>query len=489
MVVTFDKKWFNPLYWIILDLLKDETIRTVFIYGGKSSAKTFSVCQAFSKEALIKHASSIAFRKESTTVPTTIKKSFESALNKMYIRPAFEVQDRRLVCDTGAEILLKGLDDEGKAKGVESFKYVLLDELDQFLEGEYDTIESSLRGIPGQKIFGLWNPIDENSWVKTNLLDKIEWIDQPQWKLPCATSFVKRSKDGLFILIKTTYEDNYWINGSPDGSYGFVDHNLIAKYRAMKEKNYNRYRVEVLGEWGKVVYGGEFLKCWKSEVHTGHYPYDPKQAIYLSFDENVNPYFPCGFFQVGKDEKSPRLIHSIAAKNPDNTVKWMGREITRKLLEWGHKERLYVGGDATSRKEDVKQEKGHDLFRLMMNELDQFKPVRRVNASNPSVRMSGDFFNSILEGNIPGMSFAADQSNRIAIMDYENTKEDKNGHVDKKTIIDPVTKVSYQPYGHFVDLTRYFIVSTYAQEYSMFQTGDGLHRYGGAKRSASKNSW
>ncbi len=300
---------------------------------------------------------------------------------------------------------------------------------------------------------------------------------------------IKKSKDGLTVLIKTTYEDNYWIIGSPDQSYGFKDVNLIAKYNAMKNKNYNRYRVEVLGEWGKVVFGGELLKCWKSEIHTGIFPYDPALAIYLYFDENVNPYFPCGFFQVGKDQKSPRLIHCIAAKNPNNKVSWVCREIARKLTEWGHKERLYIGGDATSQKEDVKLETGDDMFRLIMNELKEFKPVRRTGKSNPSVRMSADFFNSLLEGNIQGMSFGADQLCRVAIADYENTKEDKNGKVDKKTETDPITKVSYQPWGHFVDLTRYFLVDTFPSEYDRYQRGGEAFSNIQTGKRTSRNSY
>lgn len=482
-MITFRKKWFNPLYFIINDLLKDETIRTILVFGSKSSAKTVSICQALSKDAVIKGDSSIAFRKESTSVPTTLKKSFNLAHDKMYLWPAFERQDRRYACDTGAEIVLKGIDDEEKAKGIESFKYVFLDELNQYAHGEYRQFQLSLRGIPGQKIFGAWNPVDENSWVKTELVDKHEWGDT-KYKLPSPTSYVKKSTCGKLILIKTVYQDNYWINGSPDGLYGYRDENLIAEYEALKHTNYNSYRVNVLGEWGKVVFGGEFLKSWKSEVHTGDYAYDPTLAIYLSFDENVNPYFPCGFFQVGKDQKSPRLIYAIAAKNPDNTIKWMCREITRKLLEWGHKERLYITGDATSQKEDVKLEKGDDLFRLICNELKQFNPVRRTDTANPSVRMSADFFNSLLDGNIDGMSFGADQKCRTAILDYENTKEDKNGKVDKTVVRDPTTKVSYQPYGHFVDLTRYFLVSTFRSEYEKYQSGGNAF----GKISASKRT-
>jgi PBSX family phage terminase large subunit len=470
-MIRFDKKYFNPLYFIINDFLKDDNIRTVLVYGGKSSSKTLSICQILAKESAVKGASSIAFRKESTTIKTTLKESFKLAINTMYLDPAFEKLDFVFRSTINlSTIILKGLDDEEKAKGVESFKYVYLDELNHFEEGEYSQFQLSLRGIKGQKIFAAWNPVDENSWVKVNLVDKYEWLDI-EYKLPCEHSFVRKSSCGKVVLIKTTYEDNYWIAGSPNGTYGYRDENLINEYNHLKNTNYNRYRINVLGEWGKVTYGGEFLKCWKSEQHVGTYSYNPKLAIYLYFDENVNPYFPCGFFQVGEDQKSPRMIHCIAAKNPNNKINWMCREITRKLTEWGHKERLYIGGDATSQKEDVKLEEGDDMFRLIIKELKQFNPQRRTNSSNPSVRVSADFFNSILEGNVEGLSFGVDASCRVAISDYENTKEDKNGKIDKTTVKDPITKVSYQPWGHIIDLTRYFLVDTFRAEYEKYQRG------------------
>lgn len=490
-MATFRKRYFNPLYFILNELIKDPTIRTILVYGGKSSAKTVSITQILSKECYVNAANTIAFRKESTVIPTTLKKSFNLAIDGMYLYPAIEKQDRRYLCtsETGAaaEIVLKGLDDEEKAKGVESYKYIYLDELNQFLKAEYEQIDLSLRGMEGQKVLASWNPVDENSWVKTDLVDTYIWNDT-DYKLPCANSFVKRSSCGKVILIKTTYEDNYWIVGSPDGSYGYRDENIISIYEGLRTKNNNSYKVNVLGEWGKVVFGGEFLKCWRSEIHTGVYKYDPEQAIYLFFDENVNPYFPCGIFQVGADQKSPRMIHCIAAKNPNNKISWMGAELRRKLIEWGHKGRIYIGGDATSQKEDVKLEEGHDMFRLLINELKGFNITRKTPTSNPSVTMSADFFNSILDGGVAGMSFGADKSCRTAIIDYENTKEDKNGKVDKKTVTDPDTKVSYQPYGHFVDLTRYFLCNTFPDEYLNYQRG-GIVPQPTIGKNVSKNSY
>lgn len=477
MAVRFNKKWFNPLYFILNNSLKDHKISKVFVYGGKSSAKTISVAQILSKESYVKSASSIAFRKESTSIPTTLKKSFNLVQDKLYLWPGFERQDRLYKCkENTSEIVLKGMDTEEKAKGVESYKYLYFDELNQFEKGEFEQADLSLRGIPGQKIFGSWNPVDENSWVKTDLVDKYEFVNTEDYgTLPCENSFVKISTCGTVLLIKTTYEDNYWTNGSPDGEhgnnreFGYRDEALIAKYEKLRTTNSNSYKVNVLGEWGKTVFGGEFVKKWRSEIHSGNYSYNPNLAVHLIFDENVNPYFPCGIFQVGDDQKSIFLIHCIAMENPDNTTGAMCREIIRKLHEWKHQGRVYVGGDPTSDKEDVKQEKGHDFFTLIIGLLKEFKPKRAVLTSSPSVLMSADFFNAVLESEAEGLIFRADKKCRKAILDYENTKEDKNGKVDKSTATNPITKVSYQPWGHFVDLTRYFLCYTFPNEYAKYQ--------------------
>lgn len=473
MPLRLDKKWFNPLYFIINELCKDDSIRTILIYGGKSSSKTVSICQYLAKDCYVKGSNIIAFRKESAIIPTTLKKSFNLAIDSVRLYPAYERQDRRYLCTNQlgkvSEIVLKGLDAEEKAKGVESYKYIYLDELNHFEQAEYEQFNLSLRGIPGQKIFAAWNPVDEMSWVKTELIDKYEFEDMPGIALPSENSFIRRSTCGKVVLIRTTYEDNAWIVGG--NNYGYRDENLIAEYEGLRTKNNNSYKVNVLGEWGKTNFGGEFLKEWRSEIHTGIFPYNPECAIYLWFDENTVPYFPVGVFQVGPDGKSPRMIHCIAAESPNNKVPWICAEISRKLIEWGHIGKVYVGGDATSQKEDVKQEHGHDLFRLIMKALEAHKPERKTPKSNPSVIMSGNFFNSILESSYAGITYGVDKKCRKAIIDYENTKEDKNGKVDKTVVKNPITKVSYQPYGHYCDLSRYFLTYVYEAEYLAYQRG------------------
>ncbi len=480
-MVRFDKKWYNPLYFILNEIIKDPNIRTVLVYGGKSSAKTLTLTQIFGKEAaLYDNSSTIAFRKESSRIKTTLKESFKKGIKTTRLSNAFETMEFSFRCYNGNSIVLSGLDDEEKGKGLESFKYLYLDELNQFTSYEYDQLQMSLRGIEGQKFFASWNPVDIDSWVYTDVIFPVKWVDTGKWGvLPCPTSFIRISEDGKTVLIKTSYPDNFWIVGSPCGTYGFRDENLIHQYEViMKKKNYNSYKVNVLGEWGKTDYGGEFLKKWKSEIHASKRPYKQGLAVYLIFDENVNPYFPCGIFQIEPKKEGigydAWMCKELAMKTPDNTVKAMGRELNKVLRSWGHKEAVYVGGDATSQKDDVKQEKGHDLFVLIMNEIKEYKPRRIVGSSNPSVRMSADFLNDILESEEQGISFGVDDSCRTAIRDYENTKEDKNGGIDKTTVKDPVTDVRYQPYGHFVDLTRYFIVQAFPKEYSSYQRGGGI---------------
>jgi len=485
MKIRFSKKWFNLLYFILNEILQDNTIRIVLCYGCKSSAKTFSIAQILLKELIIGH-SSLAYRKESVTIPTTLRHSLNTARKLLFMEDVVNKYDRYFKTSQ-AEIALKGLDDEEKAKGIESYKYILLDELNQFTFDEFINFNISLRGIEGQKIFGTWNPISDQSWLKIDYIDKIKWLDT-KYKLPCDNSFVKISENGKIILIKTTYEDNYWTVGSPDGTFGYRDENLIEEYKQLKLTNYNKYKVNVLGEWGKTEYGGEFLKSWNSAKHTGRYIYNPECAIYLSIDENVNPYFPCGIFQIQPNQKASYLIDIITLANPENTVKKMGREIVRRLMSWGHRGKIYITGDATSQKEDVKQEKGHDLFTLLMIELKEYKPIRLVSKSNPSVIISGNFFNDILENNCFGLEFNVDESCRKAILDFENTKEDKNGKIDKTTVENPITKIRYQPYGHIVDLTRYFLCTIFAKEYLMYQTGQNPHLYKSG-HNLSLNNW
>lgn len=214
--------------------------------------------------------------------------------------------------------------------------------------------------------------------------------------------------------------------------------------------------------------GGEFYKYFDRSKHVGSCPYDPTLPLHVSFDENVHPYFPMGIFQMKGNNL--RMIDEIAAEDPYNTIDWVCREFTRRYNN--HDAGLFIYGDATSRKDDVKQMKGYDFFRLVENALAKFRPTRRVSRTNPSVVMRGNFINTVLEKDYQGCTFMIDDKCKKAVSDFIMTKQASDGSKNKKPITDPNTKISYQPYGHFTDLTDYIMCYVWANEYNIYQRGD-----------------
>lgn len=455
-MIQFKKKYFNPLYFIINDLIKINSIRTILVYGGKSSSKTVSIAQILSKECLIKRAGAIAFRKEGTIIKTTIKKSFNLAIDSMFIGPAFSKLEFIYRCNNESEIVLKGLDDEEKAKGIESYKYLYLDELNHFTKDEFQQFNLSLRGIEGQKIFASWNPVSETSWVKKELIDKYEFIET-KYKLPSTTSFVNISTCGKVVLIKTTWEDNYWIAGSPDGSYGYRDDNLIAEYLKLRETDYNSYRVNVLGEWGIRKTGGEFWKQFNQEKHVKPLNYI-KAPIHVTLDENGIPYVTVSIWQVMGNEI--RQLHEIPCRTPDNNAPKAARKFINWLQSIRHEDMVFVYGDPSSKKGSTSDENNRSFYDKFFQELQLAKIpfTNRVVRSAPEVALSAAFINEIFENNLNGWHIEINSSCSVAIEDYLVVKEAPDGSMVKPTAIEPETKKKFETHGHFSDAFRYFII-------------------------------
>ncbi len=418
--------------------------RYLVLKGGAGSGKSiFAVQKLIVRITTEQKHRILCIRKVATTIRNSVYQLFVDKLIEYNLYSDFIINKSEMRfthIPTGNELLCAGMDDPEKIKSIAGITSVWCEEATELDELDFNQLELRVRGetISYKQFIITFNPISDTHWLKKRFFDRV---------------------DDEVYLMNTTYKDNAFL----DDNY---KHHLMNRVR----ENENLYKVYVLGDWGKTDFGGEFLKAWSTNKHTKQIQYDPSLAIWLSIDENVNPYFPCGVFQI-TDNNEIRLINEFALKNPRNTVDEMARSITTLLKVYKHQGAVYLCGDATSQKDDVKVEKGYDLFRLLISKITDYKVIRRVPPSNPNVRPSADFFNAILQYNEQGISFYADERCRTAILDYENTKEDKNGKVDKKTVTDPITKVSYQPYGHMVDLSRYLITTVFASEYQKFQSG------------------
>jgi len=220
--------------------------------------------------------------------------------------------------------------------------------------------------------------------------------------------------------------------------------------------------------------------------------------LHISWDDNFNPYLPCGFFQVhttptittdGKTiyQHEIWMIDEIAAKSPNNRVRKVCDEIIRKYP--GHKSGMYIYGDSTADKEDTKMEDGYNFYRLIMDYLKQYKPTFRVISHNPNVVMRQNWMNSVFEKEIGGLRLVISERCETAINDCIQLKEDQNGGKFKQIGLDPVTKVRAQIVGHFADLIEYFMVSCFAVQFEQYQAGDAVTSIRFGKNAASTNTF
>lgn len=225
------------------------------------------------------------------------------------------------------------------------------------------------------------------------------------------------------------------------------------------------YMVFVEGNWDvQLKTGGEFYKQFEVNLHVAKTTYNPSLPLHISWDDNVNPYLPCGIFQLLGNEVF--MIDEIAGESPLNTVASVCAEIKRKYPN--HTSGLFIYGDATANKEDTKMEKGHNFYTLILDNLKQYRPQNRVLRSNPSVVMRGNWINTIFETGISGIRITIGENCVKMITDLISLKEAAGGEKLKEMATDPKTGGRYQKVGHFSDLFDYFLCSVFQAEFDKY---------------------
>jgi len=461
--IEFEDGIFNEIYFEIDKAFTDNDIRFLFIYGGSSSSKTYSYVQRTVNFMLEdKDNNSLIFRKYSTDIDNSIFEDFKRIISDWGLNDYFKIQKHYIECKlTGSYTVFKGLDDSEKIKGLSGFKKICMEELNQFDFSDFKQAKKRLRGLVGQQIIGIFNPVSEMSFIKTEIFDN-EIFE----KLPSKIQSKEINQTGDTLVLRTCYLDNIWIVGDSNGG-GFIDKHVIADFERDKLNDINYYNIYALGYWGKLRTGGEFLKQFKTEKHVSNYPYDENLPLHITFDENVLPYLTCNIFQLS--DGLLRQIDEIMLKDPLNTLKDTCEEFMKRY--GNNMQGLFIYGDATSKKSDTKLQKGQNFYLLIKGYLSKLKPIFRVPKSNPSVIMSRNFTNDLLAGLIDGVQIGFDSKCRNSINDYQYCTEDEEGKVNKKVIKDKITGQSYQEFGHACDTLRYILTSMFLEKYKKFMRG------------------
>ena len=262
---------------------------------------------------------------------------------------------------------------------------------------------------------------------------------------------------------------------------------LSKDYITSLKQNMPRYEYEVFveGNWDyQQKTGTEFYKEFNMDKHCAPTKYNERLPLWLSIDENVHPYFSCAVWQI--EGKTARQIDELAMRNPNNTVVGMANEIKRKY--GSHKGGFIITGDATSQKQDVKIEKGYNLYRLLINELRVLNPVLRVPSSNPSVFVRGLFINTVLYNEWKGLKIEIDPICKETLKDLMNVQQSADGTKLKSKSTD-ANGVRYEEYGHFSDCLDYFMTSAFPSEYVEYQKGTAGVTFSLGKNNVSKHGY
>ncbi len=476
MVINYKK--LNPLGFHLLKLFQDTNIRQIILYGGSSSGKSYSVAQAFLLLLLNEGKNMLVMRKVGASIKDSIYESFRAAAEQLGISDYFQFKDgiKVIKCiGNGARIIFKGLDDSEKIKGLESIKRVFMDEWNEYEERDYKQMKLRLRGMKGQQLVFAFNPIKETHWIKKNVFDKEEWHDVPMEvelggsKIPAELTQVKSYRMNApksmmhkrtgeitihpsdMAVLQTTYLNNFWVVGSPDGTYGYYDDQAIATFEHDRIHDPDYYNVYALGEWGVIRTGSEYFHAFNRGRHCAEVHYDQSLPIHISVDNNRLPYISYTFWQVDHSEGTHlRQFHEICAGSPDNSAHKSAVLVAKYLREIGYDDKVYLHGDCTTRNSNTIDDEGRSFLDKVISTLTEegFEVVDKVSKSNPSVPMSGEFINAIFEKELPGLSIIIGEDCHTSIEDYMSVQKDSNGAILKTKVKNKITMQTYEEHGH-----------------------------------------
>ena len=496
MKINFKK--LNPVGFYLMRFLQDLTIRFIILFGGSSSGKSYSVAQIILIFTIWEGSNTLVMRKVGASIRDSIYQDFKTAADQLGIMNLFRFSDgvKTITClSNGARIVFKGLDDSEKIKGLSSFKRVVLDEESEFEEEDYKQIRKRLRGMVGQQIITTFNPIKETHWIKTQIFDKEKWHDIPKVveiagrELPPQLTDVKsirmnepksilnpRTKEieehpSDTVVIQTTYLNNFWVVGSPDGTYGFYDEQCVADFERDRLNDPDYYNVYALGEWGVIRTGSEFFSSFNRGVHTGVCEYDPTLPVHISVDSNVLPYISITYWQIALEgaRKHIRQIGETCADSPNNTVRKAAKLVAKRLHEMGV-DKVILHGDASTRAAnniDDEKRSFHDLF-IDTLQKEGIEVEDKVSNKNPSVPMSGEFINAIFDAVLPGLQITIDENCKVSTEDYMSVQKDVNGGILKTKVKNKITMQTYEEHGHISDTFRYVVVDMLREEFLLF---------------------
>lgn len=457
--------------------------RYLILYGGRGSSKSeFAATLIVYKMLFDPYFKGYALRRTDESILGSSYETIVNVIDRMGVTQYFDkkVSPKTITCIANKnKLLFSGFGDSvDKIKSTKDLSFVWYEEDLIDNEADFTTISTTIRSAKApylQEIFTI-NPVIEDY--------ESHWFYKKFFEGEVELSFRKEFKinvDGQEYLQKatihhSTFRDNRWL-----------DNEALANIQLLAKGDPYLYQVYNLGIWCNKHVEGRFFSKFDIVKNGSEKVYDPIKPLHCSFDFNRKPYSACTIFQVFGNEINQIDEICILNKNIDaSAIKQTCLKISSKYSN--HVEGMYIYGDPSGRQQDSKSEKGFNNYTIITDELSKFKPQLRVATVAPSVKMSGEFINTIFNEGYKGYNLYINNNCKETIKDLLYLKIDKEGgkFIEKMKDSDGS---SVEKYGHCTDSLRYYIISYLNSEFSTFlNPSTSFSGFIGKKRK-SKHRW
>jgi phage terminase large subunit len=435
-------EWLDIINPSFLPLIENKD-RYLIMYGGRGSSKSdFAAKKIIFRCLSEKYFRCVLVRNTYSSLKDSSYQTIKDIIYDLGLQNLFEfkMQPLEIHCVNGNYIIARGCDDTSKLKSVKDISSCWYEE-DIPTENDFITITTSIRTQKAsylQEIFTINPEVEghyQDSWFWNRFFkDKLEktFSDVVTIQIDAETK-----ADLTYSVHHSTYLDNHWLPNE-----------FIAFLKNLKQSNPYYYTIYCLGEWGNRMAGGLFYKLFDRAKNTDlTIAYNPNLALHISFDFNVNPYMSCSIWQI--NGRVAYCVDEIATVSPNNTTKGVCNEFKRKYLS--HSSGLFIYGDPSGRNEDTRSEAGHNDYKIIVQELSQYKPVLRLDNIHPSVTARGNFINTIFANGFNGVNILISDKCKHLINDLLFLKEASDGTKHKEKQKDKESGITSEKYGHFSD--------------------------------------
>ena len=270
--------------------------RYCILFGGAGSGKSHAVAQKIVERCTRpneKHKF-LVVRKFRTTLEGSVFTLIRSIISDFGIYQHVSINNTKMsfTFSNGNEIIVTGLDDPEKIKSIHGITGIWCEEITELEEDDFQQLDLRLRGVTDSymQICMSFNPISIDHWIYKMFFEN---------EVPDTFKLWSNYKHNLFL-------DDAYINV------------LESRF----DYDQNMKRIYVLGEWGKIKTNEEFYCMFDKERNVNTVVYNPELPIHMSFDFNVNPYFPVSLWQIQDIDGVFRVgcFKLYALENPYNNT-------------------------------------------------------------------------------------------------------------------------------------------------------------------------